>query len=143
MRTVKKPHIGNNIKSLLRQLDIKQDTLASGLAVSQQQVSKLLQKETIEDDVLEKIAGVMGIPVEAIEQYSDEAVVQFIGNTYHIQTSDNSNQAQFQFQPTFNYADKLVEYLEKSVKEKDVEIKSLKSLIDSLRLQIEELRNTK
>ncbi|MFD2886882.1 MULTISPECIES: helix-turn-helix domain-containing protein [Chitinophaga] len=133
MRTTNSPHIGQNVKALLALLNIKQETLASELDVSQQQVSKILQKEEIDKALLQQIADVMNIPVEAIENYSSEAFVQFIGNTYHINTHDNSNQAQYQYQPSFNYADKLVEYLERTIKEKDTQIDKLKAELEALK----------
>lgn len=134
MHTVKKPHIGNNVRRLMNALDIKQDTLATGLEISQQQVSRLLQKDTIDDKLLDQIAEIMDISADAIKNYSEEAMVQFISNDFTITTHDSSNQATYQFQPTFNYADKLLAYMERELKLKD-------ELIESLRKEIEELRH--
>ncbi len=52
------------------------------MGVSQQTVSRMEQSETIEDDLLEKVAGVLGVSAEAIKNYSDEAVIYNIQNNY-------------------------------------------------------------
>lgn len=65
-------------------LGIKQETLAYELGEwSQQKMSILEQKETIEKDILEKIAGILKIPVEAIENMDDEQAINIIANTFH------------------------------------------------------------
>lgn len=52
----KKVHHGRNIKRLCEMLGIKQDSLAIELNITQAAVSKLENKEEIEEDTLEKIA---------------------------------------------------------------------------------------
>ena len=62
METSSKPnHIGKKISRLRELKGLKQDAIAIELGISQQAVSKLEQSETIEDDVLEKIAKVLGL----------------------------------------------------------------------------------
>jgi len=72
------------------------------------------QSETIEDEVLEKIAGVLGVSTEAIKNYSDEAVVNFF-NTFN----DNSGAGAFfsstNLHCTFNPIDKIVELYDEKV----------------------------
>jgi transcriptional regulator with XRE-family HTH domain len=85
METSAKPsntHIGRKISRIRELRGIKQEYLASEIGVSQQTVSRLEQSETIEDEVLEKIAGVLGVTAEAIKNYSDEAVIYNIQNNY-------------------------------------------------------------
>lgn len=41
------------------------------------------QSEVLDDDVLEKVAKVLGVNSEAIKNYSDEATTNFIANTYN------------------------------------------------------------
>ena len=54
-------HIGRKISRIRELRGIKQETLASEMGVSQQTVSRLEQSETIEDEVLLKVAGVLGV----------------------------------------------------------------------------------
>jgi transcriptional regulator with XRE-family HTH domain len=85
METSTKPsntHIGRKISRIRELRGIKQETLATELGVSQQTISRIEQAETIEDDMLEKVAGILGVSAEAIKNYSDEAVVTFF-NTFN------------------------------------------------------------
>ncbi|WP_220233234.1 helix-turn-helix domain-containing protein [Apibacter sp. ESL0432] len=109
----KKVHLGRNIKRLREMLGVKQDALAVELHITQAGVSKLEAKEEIEKETLEKIAQILKIPVEAIENFNDEGALNFIANTFHSQDlSDNSIGHQFTF--NFNPIDKIVElYTEK------------------------------
>jgi len=67
--------------------------------------------ETIEDDVLEKVAKILGVTKEAIDNFSDEAVITYF-NTFN----DNSiNQGQ-NYHCTFNPLDKLIELVEENKK---------------------------
>jgi len=100
METTAKPsntHIGRKISRIRELRGIKQEHLATELGVSQQSVSRIEQAETIEDDVLEKIANILGVPVDAIKNFSDEAVINIISSTLH-NTSGLVN-----YNPTFNF----------------------------------------
>ncbi len=104
----KKRRDGYNTKRLREILGIKQEDLADKLGLSQQAVSKLEQKEIIEDDVLENIAKALNIPKEAIKNFSDETALNIIVNTMQDSSSITQN-----YYPTFNTVDKLVELYER------------------------------
>jgi len=117
METSAKPsnqHIGRKISRIRELRGIKQEAFANELGLSQQTVSRMEQSETIEDEVLEKIAGVLGVSTEAIKNYSDEAVVNFF-NTFN----DNSGAGAFfsstNLHCTFNPIDKIVELYDEKV----------------------------
>ena len=94
-------------------LRIKQEVMASELGVSQQTVSRIEQSETIEDDILAKVAGVLGVSTEAIKNYSDEAVIYNIQNNYEGSHNQGANVGhQFNFNPI----EKLVELFEENKK---------------------------
>lgn len=57
-------------------LGIKQDALAFDLNMSQQAVSLLEQKETIDTLLLQKISALLKIPVEAIQNFDEEQDVK-------------------------------------------------------------------
>ena len=116
METSAKPsntHIGRKISRIRELRGIKQEHLASELGVSQQTVSRMEQAETIEDDVLEKIAGILGVSAEAIKNYSDEAVIYNIQNNYEGSHNQGANVGH---QVNFNPIDKLVELFEENKK---------------------------
>jgi transcriptional regulator with XRE-family HTH domain len=105
----KKVHEGKNIKRIREMLGIKQETLASELEISQQSVSLLEQKETIESTTLEAVAKVLKVPVEAIKNFNEEMAVNFISNTFR----DYSVLYAASYSPTFNPMDKVVELYER------------------------------
>ncbi|TWP23231.1 XRE family transcriptional regulator [Apibacter muscae] len=110
--THKRVHQGRNIKRLREMLGVKQETLAIELDVTQATVSKLEAKEELEKDMLERIAKVLKIPVEAIENFNDEGTLNFVANTFN----NHDNASTVSYQPTFNPIDKIVElYTEKEV----------------------------
>jgi transcriptional regulator with XRE-family HTH domain len=111
METSTKPsntHIGRKISRIRELRGIKQETLASELGVSQQTVSRIEQSESIEDEVLEKVAKILGVTKEAIDNFSEEAVVNYFNNTFH-----GSNHGPF-YHCTFNPLDKLLELVEEN-----------------------------
>ena len=117
METTAKPsnnHIGRKISRIRELRGIKQEVMASELGVSQQTVSRIEQSETIEDDVLAKIAGVLGVSAEAIKNYSDEAVIYNIQNNYEGSSINSSPVVANNC--TFNPLDKLMEVIEENKK---------------------------
>jgi len=117
METTAKPsnnHIGRKISRIRELRGIKQETLASELGVSQQTVSRMEQSETIDEDVLTKVAGVLGVSAEAIKNYSDEAVIYNIQNNY--EGSHNQGPVGTHNVCNFNPLDKLIELVEENKK---------------------------
>ena len=117
MTTTAKPkHIGRNISRIRELRGMKQEALAFAIGVTQQTVSNIEGSETIDEEKLDAIAEVLGVSAEAIKNYSDEAVFNIIGNT----VNNHDNAALFQYHPTFNPIDKLIELYERLVQaEKD------------------------
>jgi transcriptional regulator with XRE-family HTH domain len=114
METSAKPsntHIGRKISRIRELRGIKQEHLASELGVSQQTVSRMEQAETIEDDVLEKVAGILGTTAEAIKNFSEEAVINIISSTLNDNAGSINNNCSF----TFNPIDKIVELYDEKI----------------------------
>ncbi|WP_354427231.1 MULTISPECIES: helix-turn-helix transcriptional regulator [unclassified Mucilaginibacter] len=106
-------NIGRKIGRIRELRGIKQETLASELGVSQQSVSRMEQSDILEDDVLEKIAKVLGVTADAIKNFSEEAVVNYF-NTFN--QSVSSSNFGHNNTCTFNPLDKLVELFEENKK---------------------------
>jgi len=128
-----KIHQGRNVKRFREMLGIKQDALAYELGDdwNQQKVSLLEQKETIEAGLLRQISGILKIPVEAIENFDEEQAINVISNT--INNNDNAtmtNPAVFNYQPSFNPIDKMVELYERMLKQQQEMIEKLERLIE-------------
>lgn len=80
-----KVHQGRAVKRIREILQVKQETLAAELGISQQSVSLLETKETIDPETLEQIAKTLKVPVDSIKNYNEEAAVSFV-SSFH----DNS-----------------------------------------------------
>ena len=129
--TSRKVHQGRNIKRFREILGIKQEALAFDMGVSQSSISDYESKETLDDKVLEKIAGFLKVPVEAIKNFDEEQAINVISNT--INNNDNAtmtNPAIFNYQPSFNPVDKLVELYERMLQQQKEMIEKLERLIE-------------
>lgn len=118
-----KVHQGRNIKRFRDILGVKQETLAAKLEMTQQAFSKLEQKEQIDEKTLSKVAEALEIPVEAIKNLTDEVAVNIIANNCH----DNS--ASFNYYPTFNPIDKVVELYERMLKTEQEKVRLLQEAL--------------
>ena len=133
--TTKKIHEGRNIKRFREMLGIKQDALAADLGDdwNQQKISLLEQKETIDDSVLQQVAGALKIPAEAIQNFDEEQAVNLISCTFSDNAMFNNRIEVFNQNPI----DKLVQLHEEKIalyermlKEKDEMMGRLEKLIE-------------
>ena len=122
-------NIGRKITKLRELRGMKQETVAAELGISQQAVSKIELSEKIEDEVLEKIAVVLGVTAEGIKKFNEEVVFNIIGNNYH----DSSSSVQYQC--TFNPIDKLIEVFEENKKLYEQLLKSEREKVELLKNQ--------
>jgi transcriptional regulator with XRE-family HTH domain len=118
MSTAIKPkHIGRNISRIRELKDMKQEALAQALGTNQQAISAIENSETVDEQKLIEIAKALGVSVEAIKNFSEEAVLNIIGNTYHDNGIVNAG---LNYNCNFNPLDKVVELYERLVQaEKD------------------------
>jgi len=110
MSTAPKPrHIGRNISRIRELRDMKQEALAIAIGTTQQSISIIEGSESVDDEKLKAIAEALGVPTEVIKNFSEEAVFNIIGNTYHNDSSSIKNN-----NCTFNPLDKLLEAIDKN-----------------------------
>ncbi len=103
-----KVHLGRKISRIREIRGIKQDHLAFELGVSQQTISKIEQSEEVEDAMLEKIAGVLGVSADAIKNFSEDVLIFHIQNMH-----ENASAYQYNYQCHYNPLDKVVELYER------------------------------
>lgn len=127
-----KVHEGRAVKSIREMLKVKQEVLADALGMSQQSVSLLEQRESLDPETKEIIAKTLKVPIEAIENFNEEAAVQIMLNTFN----DNAILNGYNHYPTFNPVDKLVDVYEKWLKEKDDEIRKCREEIEQLKKEV-------
>ena len=114
-----KTNLGENIKSLREIKGMKQETLAElmGDDWTQKKISLLEGKENIEPEILEQVSKALKVPVDAIKNYDPEAVINYITNNFHDNSTNNGavgNGANNHC--TFNPLDKLMEVMEENKK---------------------------
>lgn len=112
--TTKKIHQGRNIKRFREMFGMKQEALAIELGEdwSQKKVSRLEEHEQIEDDILQQVAKILKVPVEAIKNFDEQAAVQVISNTFS--SHENSTLNAVNYNCTFNPIDKLLDVIEEN-----------------------------
>ena len=118
MNTTTKPkHIGRNISRIRELRGMKQEALAMAIGVSQQSVSNIEGSETVEEEKLTEVAKALGVTVEAIKNFSEEAMINYF-NTFTENDFSNSQGANFGNNNvcTLNPLDKLVEAYEENKK---------------------------
>ncbi len=108
----KRIHHGRNVKRLREMLGIKQEALAADLGEDwcQRKVSLMETKEEIEPELRKRIAEIMKVTPEAIENIDDESAINYV-NTF----SDNS-QGAFHYQCTINPIEEWLAAMDKNEK---------------------------
>jgi len=128
MSTATKPkHIGRNISRIRELRGMKQEALAEAIGISQQTVSSIEGSEEVETKKLVEIAKVLGVTVEAIENFSEESVFNFF-NTYYDTSSNNGPQGTGNT-CNFNPLDKVVELYERLVQAEKDKVEYLEKLM--------------
>jgi len=123
----KKRRDGYNAKRIREILGVKQDDLAERLGKSQRYVSKLEQTDILKDEQLEEIAKALNVPVESILNYSDDAALNIISNSFS--SHDSSTLNAINHHCSFNPVDKVVELFERLLKAEQEKIQLLQEVL--------------
>ena len=138
MSTLTKPnHIGRKISRIRELRDMKQEALAQALGTNQQAISAMENSETIDDEKLVEVAKALGVSVEAIKNFSDEAAINYF-NTFNEAVSDSSFGSIHNNKCTFNPLDKLMETVEENKKLYERLLQSEKDKIEYLEKLLKE-----
>ncbi|RYD54846.1 MAG: XRE family transcriptional regulator [Sphingobacteriales bacterium] len=139
----KRIHHGRNIKKLRELQDIKQDTLAGDLGEewTQKKISQLEDKEVIDAELLQKVAGALKIPVKAIENLEDDEVMNIITNTFNDNSVSHGNMPWYN-QGSFNIntGEKWLEALDKIEKLTERLLQSEREKVEMLQKSLELLQ---
>jgi transcriptional regulator with XRE-family HTH domain len=128
-------HIGRNIGRIRELLGIKQEAVADALGISQQAVSKIEQSENVDDATIDRIAKVLSINAEAIKNFSEEATLNVIANTFN----SHENSVSIGYQSTFNFnpVEKWIEAMEEIKKLYEALLKSEREKVALLEKMLE------
>jgi len=129
--TEKTIHEGRNVKRIREMLGIKQDALAFDLGLSQQAISALEQKEALDKDMLEKIAAVLKVPVEAIKNFDEQAAITYF-NTFQDGSINNGHFSPHFDNCTFNPIDKVVQLYDEKIALYERMLKDKSDMIEKL-----------
>jgi transcriptional regulator with XRE-family HTH domain len=129
-----KVHEGRNVKRFREMLGLKQEALAFELGQewTQKKVSLLEAKEVIESPLLQRIAEVMKIPVEAFKNFDEELAVTFISNTFESGAIGYARGDVQNFNPieaVLKLHEEKIALYERMLKEKEEMMEALKKLI--------------
>jgi transcriptional regulator with XRE-family HTH domain len=120
-------HVGSNISKFRRIRGLSQGALAAKLEekrrkpVSQQLISDIESRPTIEDEeLLNQIAQILEVEPELLKTVDLDDAINIIGNIFHDNASQQINYKNtVHNSPTFSNSDRVVELLEKAIKENE------------------------
>lgn len=116
--------IGRNVQRIRVFLGIKQETLAAGLGISGSEVSKIERQDEIEEELLSRISGVLGVSSEMIRNFDAEKAIYNINNSYKDATiSEGGTAIVLQVNPL----EKIVELYERLLQSEREKIELLKN----------------
>lgn len=122
-------HLGRNIAKLRAIKGYKQEEFAKLLKISQQAVSRLENKKDIEEEMLKLVADKLEVPIEAIQAFSSESVI----NNFNQQGGSVSNNVE---NVTINPIEKIEALYKQIIKDKDKIIAEQKKEIEALRRSV-------
>ncbi len=94
-RAVNKTHLGYNVKRIRGIIGVKQEVLAERMGLSQQSVSKLENRENLDNETVTKVAKALNIPSEAILNFTNENAIHIISGAFtSIKQVDNNGSAE-------------------------------------------------
>ncbi|GHU71860.1 transcriptional regulator [Bacteroidia bacterium] len=114
MNTIRKTHHGRNVKRWREMLGIKQEILAENIGFSQTTLSRLEGQETIEDEVLEKIAKELNTTIDVLKNFDEERAINIVSNTFQDESTGSCSYITH-YKCTFNPLDKVVELYEQQI----------------------------
>ena len=120
---LRRRNTGRNVQRVRMYFGIKQEALAADLGMSQQEVSKIEQQEEIEEEVLTKIADVLGVSPEVIRDFDVERAIYNINNI-----RDNTfEQGSTSIAQQFNPLEKIIELYERLLQSERDKVDLLKN----------------
>ena len=127
-------HHGRNLRIARTCENVTQEDLAFRVDMSQSKISALELQEVIGDDILNKVAAALEVPVSFLKNFQPEdAIKHFIYNNNGGVATDNSTINNFPL-------DKITELYDKLLQEKDKQIDKLEKQLSSFQKQIDELK---
>lgn len=133
---------GEVVAKLRRMQGIKQEALGKMCPsnYSQQKISELESQIVIEEPTLEELASALGVTVEFIKNFNDENAIYNIQHNHDFKDNAIAHQ---NHQPIFNQDDKLINLLNKLIKDQDSKtemINNLTKIVGDLAEEVKKLK---
>lgn len=121
-------HQGLNIRRIRSTFQIKQEALAQKLGIAQQTMSKYENQEVVDEDVLEKCAKALDVPVNILKNMpsTQDAPMHIFKDVSFVNSASSSYGSYF----TFNYGEKIM-------------LKALQNEVNRLKEENEKLKSGK
>ncbi|MFT4168414.1 XRE family transcriptional regulator [Dysgonomonas capnocytophagoides] len=123
--TVRKSNHGANVRRWREWRNINQDTLAEQIGVSQATLSSYEKKSKLDQEILEKITKALNIPLEAITDLGEDSAINIVASTL----TANDNAAIFNYYPSFNPIDKIVELYDRLLQSEKEKVEILQEAL--------------
>lgn len=123
--TVRKSNHGANVRRWREWCNINQDTLAEQIGVSQATLSSYEKKSKLDQEILEKITKALNIPLEAITDLGEDSAINIVASTL----TANDNAAIFNYYPSFNPIDKIVELYDRLLQSEKEKVEILQEAL--------------
>jgi len=120
-----KSNHGANVRRWREWRNIKQDVLAEQIGVSQATLSSYEKKSKLEQEILDKIAKALNIPIEAITELGKDSAINIVASTL----TANDNAAIINYYPSFNPIDKIVELYDKLLQSEKEKVELLQEVL--------------
>lgn len=135
-------HIGQNIRRIRELRGLKQDALGFELGISQKRVSHLEHQGNLPEDVLLQIANVLEVSPQVIQQFTEEAFIDYCenianppaDNTAEVEPEDKAplNPSHFPLQASLiTHHDKIVELYERLLQAEREKLAYAEKMLDS------------
>ena len=140
--TTKEVHHGNNIRRFRIEKNMNQETLSKLVNLSQSAVSKYELTKVIDDEMLQRFARALEVPVKYLKSMKDEQAVIFENNTVNNSEQGGSNLKIGTIQSStadednrtnnYNPIEKISELYERLLKEKDEKYAALEQRLQNI-----------
>lgn len=121
--------IGRKISRIRELRGMKQTTMAIELGIAQQNVSKLENRDEIGDELLERVAKVLGVRPEGIRNFQEEDLQEIIT----CMKTKEEKEMLINYTPSFDPMEKIVELYDEKVKLLERLVKSEQEKVEFLR----------
>lgn len=145
-RVNSKVHHGRNIRRVRIDKNIKQEVLSERVNMSQPTVSRYEGMKVIDEDILQRFAKALNVPIEYLETLEEDApMMVFENNTINnsdqggantqvgFELKENNNTASTHFNPI----EKIAELYERLLKEKDDKIAAFEKQLNEIEKRLD------